>query len=253
MARGTHTRKRSGGPIRRKAFKKRRVSRRRSTATTGSNSGPTSVLFRRRGRKMKMGSYRAALLRSSMFAAHYSYTESSNATMATPATLTTMTYASFLALSDIGTSTKWSNPNGTTVPSVIPAGFTVRGGLSKVTIACEATEEIEYKVYLLWVKPGGTVPSSGTFDKMFNPVFSATDATDSTVRIVKCWAGNLIMNGCQSFYTKIKAKKYDQTFYALGTDALYWYVGVGNTVTGAASNVSLTLGVNASVCVNSNA
>lgn len=201
---------------------------------------------------MRASAYRNALLRSSLFINHYSYVESSNATMTCPTSLTSMTYASFLCLSDIGTSTKWSNPNGTSVPGSIGAGFTVRGGLSKITLASEAAEEIDYKVFLVWVKPGGTVPSSGTFDKMFNPVFSAVDSTDATCRIIKTWSGNLITNGCQSFYTKIKPKKYDQVLFGgtPPTDAMYWYVGVGNTVTATTNACSLTLGVSVSVCIN---
>jgi len=234
MARTRQTRKRSrpqGGRF----AKRRKTFRRRTSATTSSARGNATNLLWSRRRKMRPRAYRSALLRATMFSQKYQSTNATAATINTPASVTNATWASQLAIGSIDNVSSWTSADGAT-PATYNGSIYVRGGYMKCTIACESSENIDVRLFLVWAKAGmDTALPTGTFIKSLNPMMSSDTANEQR-RVIKAWQFQLGQNQSFSVMQKLRPKKYDTLNIAatVANDVPYWLVSVGNTFTSEA-------------------
>jgi len=126
----------------------------------------------------------------------------------------------------------------------------MRGGIEKLTIATEAAETIEMKIYLLWIKPQTTFIAGATIDKGVDPVINASDTTDQSAKVIKTWAFNLERDSAMTIERKPRVAMIDPVEYANGSGCLWWYIGVANTVTNSAVTVTFVHYYNCSVTAN---
>jgi len=251
MARYNQNRKRSRSSagrsnVKRRRTFKRRPARRSRIGAYSSTTGAISTINMRRGRKMNSGMYRRALLRATQFEAKYTVTNTTSSTLSTPANLTEMTYLPLICLPGLSSQSNWFSSYGGN-PTTITGPITVRGGIEKFTLATEAEETIACKVFLIWVKAAGSAPGAGALAKGIDPVRGSSDITDQTQRVMKCWAFNLERSSAVTLTRYVKPKQYDAISFGNGYDCMYWYVAVGNTVTGSAVACTYVIEYNVSV------
>jgi len=152
----------------------------------------------------------------------------------------------FVGLDDI---TKYTNSNGAN-PTATIGKVTMRGGYSKFTLSSKEDEVVDYRLYAIWVKPNGVPPAAGALGKSIDIAHSATDTSNESIRILKQWSGLLDRSQSASFFFRAKIKQYDTTLFTAGTDCMYWYLGVGNTIDATAVSVSYIQSFNCSMTMD---
>jgi len=248
MARYNQKRKRSSGPFR--SLKKSSVTRKkpRTSYINSVNGRVTSTPFSM-GRKMRPKKYRNILWNATMASEKYNLNNTIALTVSTPASLVNYTYVNqqmFVGLDDI---TKYTNSNGAN-PTATIGKVTMRGGYSKFTLSSKEDEVVDYRLYAIWVKPNGVAPAAGALGKSIDIAHSATDTSNESVKIIKQWSGLLDRSQSASFFFRAKIKQYDTTLFTAGTDCMYWYLGVGNTIDATAVSVSYIQSFNCSMTMD---
>lgn len=203
-----------------------------------SNQGQTIRSVPTGRRRISRRSYRRSLYNYSLFMPKFRCGSAGNVTMATPAQLNTYNFQRYQCIPTLFTASTWADSYDTaTIPTSIVAPVFVRGGVEKLTISSEANEQIDYKVMLVWVKKRGTVPAANTNVSKGFWMMDSTIQNEMT-RVVKQWEGTLTyQGGSATFVYRPKMKVYKSEFYSSGSDCMYWYIFVGNTVDAAAVNV----------------
>lgn len=252
--RTTQTRKRSrssGGGYRNKRRKIfRRVRRAGVNATGISQYGQRIRASRIRGRRMRRSLYRRNLYNFSSMLPRYHVATTSSNSRAAPTNLLEYDFTRTKCLPGLFDSTKWvGSYDASTVPTAIGDYVIVRGGEERLTIASEATEAMDYRVQLVWLKPGATIPSEGNISKSSWSLDNSLRTGTETMKIMKQWEGTLqYLGGSATFIYKPKLKKYKRELtYNLDLDCMYWFVYLGNTVNTVANIAVIT--INSSVSV----
>jgi len=243
MARGTHTRKRSGGPIRRPAKKsrvtRRRRSRRNGKSTTSRASNATSVgTFK--GRKTSLRTYRNMLWRDTLMKSHYRSVFDTAFTLGTPNTTTGANVAQIIALPRF-----WEAGGGATFPAnvggTVPTfdgDIILRGGVCRIALANRVdalaaiqTDNVRCTVYAVWTTAnpaalGLSNPVSTMWDPSLVPDFEKYGKV--------MWKREVLLKAdgeSVELFFKFKVQKIDQAVFgsALATirgQSLMWLVHV---------------------------
>jgi len=254
MARTTQTRKRSGGPIRRTQFKKRRFVRRSNgrktsqwTSQRGSGAG---VGFSRKRTTRKQ--FRRQLWNSSMATTHYRSNNATTGTVTTPASAATMT-TSIIASRRLGGNNFWLtaggavNPDGGLIPSFATAtDITVRGGmygirLSNAPDALDVDKDsLSVIVYLVRTTKNW---NSSALPATVNVGWDPSLVTDFQTNIGKVlFRKNFLLaeGEVMTIERRMYLQKIDQSEYSNSQSEMVWIVLAGNTSSGTTKNLLLT-------------
>lgn len=202
------------------------------------NQGQTIRSTNTRRRRNSRRSYRRSLYNYSRFMPRYRVSNAGHVALTTPTNTTHYTFQRYITLAGLFTpATHWVQAyDSADIPTDINAPVYVRGGEEKFVIASESDEAIEYKIMLVWIKKGATLPTVGDVDKGYWIGTSAT--ANETIRVMRQWEGTLsYKGGSATFIYKPKMKIYKDEYYSNGFDTMWWFVFLGNTVSDVANDV----------------
>lgn len=240
-----YKRKRVYGP-KRVMRKRRRYARRRRPygsrrvhANTISNNKRAYGGYNLVPKRMKPRSYRNILYRNTLTMARINAKACYSTTIASPANVYQYTFLTIKCFDNFMDSTTWTNPDGAEPPSFI-GKMIMRGGLERLEFNTEADECMDMCVSLVWVKPGASRASaSAGIDKAaaMSPWTSTGDTLNEGTREMKRWKFNLTRGqGNYIVEYKPRIKAYDYANWNNNNDCMFWYVWVGSTVTGQATD-----------------
>lgn len=234
MARYNQKRKRSSGPIRtnkRRRIFKRRYIRRRVNAFAVAGEGtlvkPSRNVIRRTSRRR----FRNSLYTFTNLFPKYAYLYQNFFSKTTPANVSQYAFSAHPCMGGLFDWTKYTSMETSDAP--VDGQFTpvVRGGLCTLTIASEASENLDYKVQLVWIRKGGTLIADGAYFKNVWPLNVTANKGNETTVIMKEWSGTtMATQGVVKIQYKPKIKLYKKEWYNIDNDVMYWFVYVGNTV-----------------------
>lgn len=256
MARGIHTRKRSGGVLRRSGKKRRFTRRRRTTrngrTTTSRASAATSVgTFRTRRTPARR--WRRMLWNDTIAKQHYRSMDD----IATPAnTPNTIIDANFFQVAGLPNSF-WTPGGGAQAadPGVLVPTFsgdiTLRGGIARIALANRVnpadtapSDPVRCTVYAIW---SNSNTASFTFPVNPVPIMWDPSAIPDFHRYGRVlFRRETILKGdgeALQCYFKFKPQKIDQAIFNLGGSKLVWFIVLSqmtNTeATAVAENVDI--------------
>lgn len=180
----------------------------------------------------------------------YGYQAIATDNLNTPANVLDAYFKVLKMLPGFSTAGNFHNRDGTDFTG-IHGKILLRGGMEKLTISHESSENVHAVVYIIWVKPGATPPASSTLSKNTPIINTASDLGNESYKVLKRFDLNLEYGGgTVSVFHKFKIKRYDLAQWGIGADCLHWVVAISNNYSAAAVPVTTVQESNGSVCVD---
>lgn len=243
MARGMHTRKRSGTSVRRAGAKRRRTFKRRPSARKSTSYGSTQGSARSFGfskRRSSRKQYRNLLWNASVMPTHYRSNTAETVTVTTPA-FVNLEATFIIPARRLFASGFWTTAGGAQTPDagVIPVftadnDFIVRGGLMGISLTNDVDStgsNDPIRVTCILIRSGINFNTAGL------PASVPLGWDPSLVGDFQTNIGRIVMmkkmviqdNATMMVEYKMPLQKVDQTQYTAGFNEYHWLILASNT------------------------